>query len=71
MTTTLQLAEMRRNYAARALDLADLDANPFAQFDHWMREAIETQVIEPNAMTLATADAAGRPAVRTVLLKGF
>ena len=71
MTTTMQLAEMRRNYAARALDLADLDANPFAQFDHWMREAIETQVIEPNAMTLATADAAGRPAVRTVLLKGF
>ena len=67
----MQLAEMRRNYAARALDLADLDANPFAQFDHWMREAIETQVIEPNAMTLATADAAGRPAVRTVLLKGF
>ena len=71
MTTTMQLAEMRRNYAARALDLADLEANPFAQFDHWMREAIETQVIEPNAMTLATADAAGRPAVRTVLLKGF
>ena len=71
MTTTMQLAEMRRNYAARALDLADLDANPFAQFDHWMREAIETQVIEPNAMSLATADAAGRPAVRTVLLKGF
>ena len=71
MTTTMQLAEMRRNYAARALDLADLDANPFAQFDHWMREAIETQVIEPNAMTLATADDAGRPAVRTVLLKGF
>lgn len=71
MTTTMQLEEMRRNYAARSLDLPDLDANPFAQFDHWMREAIETQVIEPNAMTLATADASGRPAVRTVLLKGF
>ena len=71
MTTTMQLEEMRRNYATRSLDLSDLDANPFAQFDHWMREAIETQVIEPNAMTLATADAAGRPAVRTVLLKGF
>ncbi len=71
MTTTMQLEEMRRNYAARPLDLPDLDANPFAQFDHWMREAIETQVIEPNAMTLATADASGRPAVRTVLLKGF
>lgn len=71
MTTTLQLEEMRRNYAARSLDLPDLDANPFAQFDRWMREAIETQVIEPNAMTLATADGTGRPAVRTVLLKGF
>lgn len=71
MTTTVQLEEMRRNYAARSLDLPDLDANPFAQFDHWMREAIETQVIEPNAMTLATADVSGRPAVRTVLLKGF
>ncbi len=71
MTTTMQLEEMRRNYAARSLDLPDLDANPFAQFDHWMREAIETQVIEPNAMTLATADGSGRPAVRTVLLKGF
>ena len=71
MTTTIQLEEMRRNYATRSLDLSDLDANPFAQFDHWMREAIETQVIEPNAMTLATADGSGRPAVRTVLLKGF
>lgn len=71
MTTTVQLEEMRRNYAARSLDLPDLDANPFAQFDNWMREAIETQVIEPNAMTLATADVSGRPAVRTVLLKGF
>ena len=67
----MQLEEMRRNYATRSLDLSDLDANPFAQFDHWMREAIETQVIEPNAMTLATADGSGRPAVRTVLLKGF
>ena len=59
MTTTMQLEEMRRNYAARSLDLPDLNANPFAQFDYWMREAIETQVIEPNAMTLATADASG------------
>ena len=67
----MQLEEMRRNYATRSLDLSDLDANPFTQFDHWMREAIETQVIEPNAMTLATADGSGRPAVRTVLLKGF
>ncbi|MFI5356878.1 MAG: pyridoxamine 5'-phosphate oxidase [Opitutales bacterium] len=67
----MHLEAMRRNYAARALDRADLQADPFAQFDHWMREAIETQVLEPNAMALATADATGRPNLRTVLLKHF
>ena len=67
----MNLQELRRNYASRSLDLPDLNRNPFAQFDLWMREAIETQVLEPNAMSLATADAAGRPNLRTVLLKGF
>lgn len=67
----MNLQELRRNYASRSLDLPDLNASPFAQFDLWMREAIETQVLEPNAMSLATADATGRPNLRTVLLKGF
>ena len=67
----MHLEDMRRNYATRSLDLADLKADPFAQFDHWMREAIETEVLEPNAMSLATADADGRPNLRTVLLKAF
>jgi len=67
----MNLEQMRRNYAARSLDLDDLDPSPVVQFDHWMREAIETQLPEPNAMSLATVDAGGRPALRTVLLKGF
>jgi pyridoxamine 5'-phosphate oxidase len=67
----MNLEDMRRTYAARSLDLADLKPDPFDQFDLWMREAIETQVLEPNAMALATADASGRPTLRTVLLKGF
>lgn len=67
----MNLQELRRNYASRSLDLPDLNPSPFAQFDLWMREAIETQVLEPNAMSLATADATGRPNLRTVLLKGF
>lgn len=67
----MNLEDMRRNYAARSLDLPDLDSDPFTQFDHWMREAIETEILEPNAMSLATADASGRPNLRTVLLKGF
>jgi pyridoxamine 5'-phosphate oxidase len=67
----MNLEDMRRNYAARSLDLADLDSDPFVQFDHWMRVAIETEILEPNAMSLATASASGRPNLRTVLLKGF
>ena len=67
----MNLEAMRRQYAQRSLDLPDLRPDPFAQFDHWMREAIETQLQEPNAMTLATVSPAGAPSVRTVLLKGF
>lgn len=67
----MNLEELRRNYAARSLDREDLDPDPFRQFDRWMREAIETQLLEPNAMTLATTGADGQPTARTVLLKGF
>ncbi len=62
---------MRRQYATRSLDEGDLDVNPFVQFDLWMREAIATQVLEPNACTLSTVDADGQPWSRTVLIKGF
>ena len=62
---------MRRVYTQHALDLADLQPDPFAQFDRWMREAIETQLLEPNAMGLATVSPDGAPSLRTVLLKGF
>lgn len=71
MMPAMNLQDLRRNYASRSLDLSDLNPNPFAQFDLWMREAIETEVLEPNAMSLATAGADGRPTLRTVLLKGF
>ena len=67
----MNLEEMRKHYAQRSLDLGDLNPDPFAQFDLWMREAIETQICEPNAMTLATVGADMQPSVRTVLLKGF
>jgi pyridoxamine 5'-phosphate oxidase len=67
----VNLSAMRRQYASRSLDLADLHADPFLQFDLWMREAIETELLEPNAMALATVSATGAPSVRTVLLKGF
>jgi pyridoxamine 5'-phosphate oxidase len=49
-------------------DFADA-AEPFALFDEWMGEATRHEPNDPNAMALATVDAAGRPNVRMVLLK--
>ena len=49
---------------------ADLHADAIAQFSRWLEEAFRAGVIEPNAMSLATAWKDGRPLVRTVLLKG-
>lgn len=46
-------------------------ADPYTQFARWFADALAAQVLEPNAMTLATADAGGIPSARVVLLKGF
>lgn len=64
-------ADMRREYEDRGLSRADLAPTWHQQFTRWFAEAVEAGVPEPNAMVVATADAAGRPSARTVLLKGF
>lgn len=48
-----------------------LRADPLAQFDRWMADAVGIGMIEPTAMTLATVDPDGRPSARVVLFKGF
>jgi pyridoxamine 5'-phosphate oxidase len=65
------LAAMRRDYASAGLAEADAQADPIAQFQRWFDDACRAEVHEPNAMTLATVDAAGQPAARMVLLKGI
>ena len=67
----LNVADLRRNYTRARLLESDLHADPVEQFTAWFREAIAAQLHEPNAMSLATAWADGRPLVRTVLLKHF
>jgi pyridoxamine 5'-phosphate oxidase len=67
----MDLAALRNDYALRSLDESDVDPDPFRQFHAWMGEAIEAQVPEPTAMTLATVDASGRPSARIMLLKGL
>ena len=65
------ITELRSEYARAALDESHADADPIRQFARWWDEALKSQLPEPNAMTVATADASGRPSARTVLLKGF
>ena len=66
----MNLPELRREYTKGGLRRADLDPNPLVQFQKWFEEALNSQLLEPSAMTLATVDAAGRPSARIVLLKG-
>jgi pyridoxamine 5'-phosphate oxidase len=65
------LAELRREYASRALTEADAHDDPIEQFSLWFGEALKSELLDVNAMTLATASAGGGPAARIVLLKGF
>jgi pyridoxamine 5'-phosphate oxidase len=65
------IAQIRTDYKRGALDEEHADADPIRQFARWWDEAVASEVLEVNAMTLATADAQGRPSARTVLLKGF
>ncbi|RXZ43825.1 pyridoxamine 5'-phosphate oxidase [Crenobacter cavernae] len=67
---TIDLAAIRQDYAKHELSPEDCLADPVAQFQIWLKEAITAQVNEPTAMNLATVDADGRPSARIVLLKG-
>ena len=63
-------ATFRQPHADVPLTESDLDPDPFKLFAKWLEEALDAHPGWPNAMTLATADAEGRPSARTVLLKG-
>ena len=65
------LAALRIDYSLAGLHEHDLAPDPFQQFERWFQEARDAGVIEPNAMTLATASPDGAPSARTVLLKGM
>lgn len=72
--TTLNKSEienLRVDYQKHELNEEDVFKNPIEQFSHWFKEALDAQVIEPNAMTLATATKEGIPSARIVLLKSI
>jgi len=70
MPKRTDIADIRRDYRQGELDEAQVEQDPFQQFDQWFQAAVQSEVPEPNAMTLSTV-AEGRPASRIVLLKDF
>ena len=66
-----QLQKLRENYSKHSLDESDVNYDPIIQFESWMKEAMNAEVPEPNAMTLSTVDANNKPHSRVVLLKGI
>lgn len=66
----MTLAELRREYTLAGLRRADLDPDAISQFQKWFAQAMQAEIVEPNAMTLATVSADGQPSTRIVLLKG-
>lgn len=64
------LADLRKNYSLGSLDASDVDPDPIRQFQTWFSQALDAKLPEPNAMTVATVDAEGRPAARILLIKG-
>jgi len=67
----VDLGALRKEYKTRGLDREDLLPDPIDQFAGWFAQAQEAGLTEPNAMSLATADAQGQVSLRTVLLKLF
>ncbi len=63
------IADLRQDYTQAGLEVGN--PNPFHQFQLWFEQALAAQLLEPNAMTLATVTAEGKPHARIVLLKGF
>jgi pyridoxamine 5'-phosphate oxidase len=66
-----EISSWRKSYERGELDEVASDPDPMRQFDAWLCQAVAAGVPEPNAMTLATVGAEGRPSTRVVLIKGF
>jgi pyridoxamine 5'-phosphate oxidase len=69
MADVRRFHHLRREYGRDSLGPDDLDPNPIAQFAAWFKVAEASEIVEPNAMTIATVDEAGCPDARIVLLK--
>ncbi len=67
----MNIADLRKSYEKAELSEDASTADPLKQFDRWLNEAIQSEVPEPNAMTVATVASNMRPSTRVVLIKGY
>ncbi|QEZ88805.1 pyridoxine 5'-phosphate oxidase / pyridoxamine 5'-phosphate oxidase [Aliarcobacter cibarius] len=67
----MDISDIRGKYTTKNLDINDLNKSPFKQFEIWFNDAMNENLLEPNAFTLATVGNEMMPSVRTVLLKYF
>ncbi len=65
-----ELSDLRKSYEQGELDETLSSNEPLTQFQQWLDHALAAKIPEPNAMTLATVGAEGRPSTRVVLIKG-
>ena len=65
------ISDIRRDYTQAGLDVDDLTPEPFTLFERWLQNAIDANLADPTAMTVATVDQLGQPSQRIVLLKDF
>ena len=65
----MSLSDLRRDYTHNQTDLSELGDDPFVIFNDWLQHAIDAELPDPTAMTVATVDADGQPSQRIVLLK--
>ncbi|MGK2862565.1 MAG: pyridoxamine 5'-phosphate oxidase [Chitinophagaceae bacterium] len=65
------ISGLRKSYSQKTLSESSVEPDPIRQFEMWWQEAVDSEIDEVNAMTLATASADGIPSARIVLLKGL
>ncbi len=66
-----KIVSLRKEYSSAFLNEEDVNHNPFKQFELWMHQAVEAEILEPNAMTVSSVSSEGKPSSRIVLLRGF
>lgn len=65
------LNEIRHEFASQSLDESSVSKDPIQQLEKWIEEAVDSQILEPNAMVVSTVNASGQPSSRVVYLRGL